>query len=68
MAKEKKEVRADYEKQIAELERKNADMKLRLRAFNADTKENWEKFRTEFGADMNNLGKALKEFTIRDKK
>ena len=43
-------------------------MKLRLRAFNADTKENWEKFRTEFGADMNNLGQAFKDFTIRDKK
>ena len=67
-AKEKKAVRADYEKQIAVLEQKNADMKLRLKAFNADSKEHWEKFRTEFGADMNNLGKAQKEFTIRDKK
>lgn len=68
VAKEKKDVKADYEKQIAELEKKNSDMKKRLDEYKADSKEHWEKFRTEFGADMNNLGKAFKGFVVKDKK
>ncbi len=68
VAKEKKEVKADYEKQIAELEQKNSDMKKRLDVYKADSKEQWVKFKTEFGADMDNLGKAFKGFTIKDKK
>lgn len=68
VAKEKKDVKADYEKQIAELEQKNSDMKKRLDEYKADSKEQWVKFKTEFGADMDNLGKAFKGFTVKDKK
>ena len=68
VAKEKKEVKADYEKQIAELEQKNSDMKKRLDEYKAESKEQWATFKTEFGAEMNNLGKAFKDFTEKDKK
>lgn len=68
VAKEKKDVKADYEKQIAELEQKNSDMKKKLDDYKANSKEEWVKFKTEFGADMNNLGQAFKEFVEKDKK
>ena len=68
VATEKKAVKADYEKQIAELEKKNTDMKKRLEDYKADSKEQWAQFKTEFGADMNNLGKAFKDFVEKDKK
>ena len=68
VAKAKKDVKAGYEKQIVELEQKNSEMKKKLGEYKAENKENWVKFKTEFGADMDNLGKAFKEFTVRDKK
>lgn len=64
VAKEKKDVKADYEKQIAALEQKNTDMKKKLDSYKADSKEEWVKFKTEFGADMDNLGKAF-VFTLK---
>ena len=68
VATEKKAVKADYDKQIAELEQKNTDMKKRLDEYKAESKEQWGTFKTEFGADMNNLGKAFKDFVVKDKK
>lgn len=67
VAKQKKDAKADYEKQIADLEQKNTDMRKRLDDYKVDGKEQWEKFKTEFGRDMDELGKAFKGFTEKDK-
>jgi uncharacterized protein YPO0396 len=65
---EKKEVKADYKKKIAELEAKNGDMKKRMEEYRSDSKENWESFKSEFNHDMDELGKALKDLTVNNKK
>ncbi|MBK7524483.1 MAG: hypothetical protein IPI53_10090 [Saprospiraceae bacterium] len=48
VAKEKKEVKVQYLNKIKELELKNSDMKKKMDEYKADTKEGWEKFKTEF--------------------
>jgi chromosome segregation ATPase len=61
---EKKEVRDEYKKKIAELEQKNTDVKKRLDGYKADGKDNWANFKQEFSRDMDALGKALKDLTV----
>lgn len=60
---EKKEVRDEYKKKIAELEQKNTDVKKRLDEYKADGKDNWANFKLEFSRDMDAIGKALKDLT-----
>lgn len=61
---EKKEVRDEYKRKIAELEQKNTDVKKRLDEYKADGKDNWATFKLEFSHDMDALGKALKDLTV----
>lgn len=65
---QKMNAKADYKNRIAELERKNSDMKRRLDEYNSDGKANWEKFKTEFSHDMDELGKAFKDLTVNNVK
>ncbi|MCF8239566.1 MAG: hypothetical protein K9I85_15495 [Saprospiraceae bacterium] len=62
ISKEKKEVKADYQQKIAELEAKNSDMKTKLDGYKAEGKENWESFKVEFSRDMDELGTAFGNF------
>ncbi len=59
---------ADYEKRITELEKKNTDMKKKLDDYKADSKESWEQFKTEFNHDMDELGVAFKDLTVKNVK
>jgi hypothetical protein len=68
VANEKKEAKAEYQKKITDLEQKNTDMKKRMDDYKVEGKENWEKFKSEFKYDMDELGKAFKEFTVKSKK
>ena len=65
---QKNEAKADYRKKVAELETKNSDMKKRMEDYKADSKENWESFKTEFNHDMDELGNAFRDLTIDNKK
>lgn len=65
---EKKEAKADYEKRIAELEAQNNSMKKRMEDYQAEGKEQWEIFKTDFNRDMDELGEALKNLTTNPKK
>ncbi len=65
---EKKTAKADYNKKIAELEQKNTDMKNKMDDYKADGKENWEKFKKEFNHDMDELGTAFKDLTVKNVK
>ena len=61
ISKEKAEARADYEKRIARLETRNADMRRRMDEFKHDGRRNWQEFKTEFNKDMDELGTSLKD-------
>lgn len=65
---EKKEAKADYKKKIAELEKRNSDLKMKMNDYKAEGKEKWESFKAEFKHDMNELGEAFKGLTIRNNK
>ncbi|MBP7809206.1 MAG: peptidase M23 [Bacteroidia bacterium] len=58
---EKKEAKEDYKKRIAELEQKNSDMKKVIDEYQAEGKDKWESFKTEFNHDMEELGQAFKD-------
>ena len=65
---EKKEVREEYKKKIAELEQKNHAMKIKMDEYKAESKDNWETFKTEFNHDMDELGQAFKNLTVKNTK
>jgi hypothetical protein len=60
----KVEARADYKMKILALEQKNADMQRRMNDYKSDGKDDWNKFKTEFNHDMDELGKAFKALTV----
>jgi hypothetical protein len=53
-----------YQKKLAELERKNNDLKIELVDYKADGADEWNEFKTEFKNDMDELGKEFADFTI----
>jgi hypothetical protein len=65
---EKKEAKQNYQRQIADLERKNSDMKKKLDEYKSEGKEKWEKFKTEFNHDMDDLGTAFRGFSVKSSK
>lgn len=66
IANDKKAAKAEYKEKIAALELKNTDMKKKIADYKADGKDGWAKFKEEFNHDMDELGKALKDFTIKN--
>ena len=66
IATDKKEAKAEYKEKIAALELKNTDMQKKIADYKADGKDGWAKFKEEFNHDMDELGKALKDFTIKN--
>lgn len=62
-----KEEKVKYQNQIDKLEQKNDNLKERLDDYKAESKDDWQSFKTEFSNDMNELGSALKSFTTDDK-
>lgn len=47
------------EREVAELEKKNRELKLALENYNEAGKDNWESFKVEFKDSMNDLGQAI---------
>ncbi len=68
IANQKKEVRADYQKKIAALEQKNQELRKKMDDYKADSKDNWEAFKKEFNHDMEELGNAFKDLTVKNVK
>jgi chromosome segregation ATPase len=56
-----------YEQRITDLEQKNKDLRARMLGYDKN-QSNWETFKREFNHDMDELGKALKDLTIDNKK
>ena len=57
---EKAEVRERKEKRLAELERENNELKVRLDNYKDDGQNNWQQFKTEFNQSMDHLGQGFK--------
>lgn len=63
---EKEELRADYRAQMAELEKSNSDMKMKMDGYTSQNREDWEAFKAEFNRDMEALGASLKNLTVKN--
>jgi len=68
MEHQRKAVKADYRKKIAELEEKNKEMKQKMDNYKEEGKEKWQIFKAEFSHDMDELGQAFKDLTVRNVK
>lgn len=68
IASDKTAAKEEYQKKIAELDSKNTDMKRKLDNFKANGKDNWETFKTEFSHDMDELGNAFRDLTVKNTK
>jgi len=60
------EMDAAYETRMKEIEMKNEALKDKLKKYNT-TQQNWNAFKSEFNRDMDELGKSLKDFTVKSK-
>ena len=67
LANTKKVDKAKYEKALADLEQKKSDLKKKLEEFKEDQVANWKSFKIEFNHDMDDLGKSLKDYTVKNR-
>ncbi len=65
---DKAKLKADYAMRISELEKKNDEMRVKLEEYKATEKDKWEEFKTEFNHDMDGLGDAFKDLTVKNAK
>lgn len=57
-----KEVQDKYNKKVADIERKNAELRDRINNYNGETtNEKWNSFKREFNHDMKELGTSIKD-------
>lgn len=64
----KESMDSDYEEDFAELEHKNNELKATLEQYKNDSNSDWESFKIEFNHDADELGLAIKDFTINNTK
>jgi chromosome segregation ATPase len=57
----------DYPQSILDLEKKNKDLQDRMNAYEKNQSD-WESFKREYNHDMEELGEALKDFRVNNKK
>lgn len=63
-----KSIDATYQKNIDILEQKNEDLKVKMDTFKNDANSDWQSFKREFKHDTDEIGKALKDLTVNNKK
>lgn len=68
LASEKKELIADYDKKLVELENKNRELERKLSDYKDNGQDKWNEFKTEFNHDINELGRAFKDLTVKNVK
>lgn len=56
-----------YQKKLEDLETKNQEMKIKLTSYKNDASSDWNSFKEESKHDLDELGKAFKNFTINNK-
>ena len=68
MTNSKGKLLATYDKKVDALETKNKELMTKLNEYKDEGKDAWEKFKSEFSRDTDELGSALKNFTVDNKK
>ncbi len=68
IANDKSIAKDEYKAKIAALEQQNTDMKKRIDDYRETGKEKWELFKSEFSRDMDKLGKAFSDLTVKNVK
>ncbi len=68
IANEKKYSRTEYQKLVAGLEQKNAELKKSLNEYKEDGQDKWQSFKTKFNSDMDGLGKSISNFFSEENK
>lgn len=68
MNKTGKAIDSSYQLKIDQLEVKNQQMKIKMDNYKNDANQNWDSFKAEFNHDLNELGDALKNITVDNKK
>jgi cell shape-determining protein MreC len=63
---EKDEAKAEYKLKIVKLEAKNSDLKKKMADYKIEGKEKWEEFKAEFSRDMDELGAAFRDLTVKN--
>lgn len=63
-----KSIDLGYQKNIDLLEQRNKDLKVKMDTYKNDMNSDWQSFKKEFKRDTEELGKALKDFTVDKKK
>jgi predicted nucleic acid-binding Zn-ribbon protein len=63
-----KELDAVYERKIDALEQQNKAMKVKIDVYEKDVKSDWDSFKREFNHDMDEIGKAMLDLTVDNKK
>jgi phage protein D len=63
IANEKQAAKDEYEKKIAELDKKNTDMKKMLDDYKAEGKEKWDLFKNDFNNEMDKINRSMKDLT-----
>ena len=63
ISKEKNEDKANLQKQLTILEKKNNDLRNKLNGYYDDGTDSWMAFKKEFKHDLDDLGKAFSDFT-----
>jgi hypothetical protein len=61
-------LKKQYQERVSALKERNAKMREKLKSDNETNKDKWNEFKREFNHDMDELGKALEEFTKDNKK
>lgn len=68
MKKTGESIDATYQKNIADLEQKNKNLKIKMEAYKNDATSDWQSFKREFKHDLDEIGQAFKDLTVDNKK
>jgi ribosomal protein L3 len=63
--KEGRVYKAKYKKEVAVLERKNVELKKKLREYKYEGKDKWEEFKVGFNHDMDVVGNSIKDLFVK---
>jgi len=67
IAQETKENIAKYEKTLTDIEQKASEIKKKIHQYKTEGKDKWAGYNDKFNHDLDELGKALKNFTVKSK-
>ena len=68
ISKAKRQIKSEDQKVIDALEQKNIDLRKKMEDYKKNGKDEWAAFKTELNHDMDELGKAIKDLTVKNTK